>query len=322
MKSVVSGNTTSLIQGQASGVTVTGSGQPGGSISVNVRGIGSIFSTAPLVIIDGVQGSLDNINPQDIESIQVLKDAGAGAIYGIRASNGVVVVTTKKGRQGKATITYDGSYGTTKALPDGFKLGGTATYEEAEFESFRNDGKTGVGKPNKQFDPNGTGTWSIPDYITPAGGKVGDGNPLEAPSTYNLNPLTGAGTNPITLANKAGTDWFHAIFKSAPTQQHNIQASGGNDKSTYLMSLGYLNQQGTLQGTYEKRYSLRVNTVFNVADHIRVGESGYLYYKQAPGIAASSNQNEGNVILTLIANLLLFLYMILQETMQVQGLRA
>lgn len=319
LKSVVSGNTTSLLQGQASGVTVTNSGAPGGGTSINIRGVSSISSTAPLVVIDGVpssggaggngnsmnvapSGGLDNINPQDIESIQVLKDAGAASIYGVRGSNGVIVVTTKKGKQGKATITYDGQYGTTRPLANGFKLAGTQTYMEAEYLSYKDDNHVGtvtnadgtISKyPSTQFDPNSTGTWTIPDFISPAGAHVGD--PGTTAADYTLNTLSGVG-NQVTRANKTGTDWFHEVFKPAPTQQHNITASGGTDKSTYLMSLGYLDQQGTLMSTYEKRYSLRVNTNFNIADHVRVGESAYIFYKQDPGIAASSNQNEGNVI--------------------------
>ncbi len=290
MKTVVSGNATSLLQGQASGVTVTNSGMPGAATSINIRGIGSIFSTSPLVIIDGVEGNLDNINVNDIESIQVLKDAGSGAIYGIRAAEGVVVVTTKKGKQGKATITYDGSYGTQRPLADGFKVAGTQTYMQAEYLSHFNDGLTGPGNKNLQFDPNGTGTYTIPDFISPAGAHTGD--PGTTLASYTLNPLTGVG-NQVTAANKVGTDWFHEVFKPAPIQQHNITASGGNDKSTYLMSLGYLNQGGTLLSQYEKRYSLRANTNFNIADHIRIGENAYMFYKQNP---TGGNQNEGNII--------------------------
>ncbi|SDP59153.1 TonB-linked outer membrane protein, SusC/RagA family [Mucilaginibacter sp. OK268] len=309
MKSVPAGNTSSLLQGQASGVTVTNSGQPGGAASVNIRGVGSIFSTQPLIIIDGTPGKLDDINVNDIESIQVLKDAGSASIYGVRGSNGVVVVTTKKGKSGKAQITYDGLYGTTRPLSDGFKLADTKTYMEAEFESFKNDGKIGGGvngNTNKQFDPLGTGTFTIPDYITPAGARVGA--PGTTPDWYNLNPVTGnpldpnrlgpngvdkLGANPITLANKQGTDWFHEVFKPAPLTSHNITASGGSDKSTYLMSVGYLNQQGTLIGTYEKRYSLRANTNFNINDHVRVGENAYIFNKNNPQVG---NQNEGNAI--------------------------
>jgi TonB-linked SusC/RagA family outer membrane protein len=297
MKTVVSGNASTLLQGQASGVTVTNSGTPGGGTSVNIRGIGSIFSTAPLVMVDGVVGDLDNLNVNDIENIQVLKDAGSASIYGVRGANGVIVVTTKKGKQGKAQITYDGTYGTTRPLSKGFDLANTQTYMQAEFLSYKNgilDGnpELGPGHANQQFDPNATGTYTIPDFISPAGAHIGD--PGTTKADYTLNTNNGNGTQ-VTMANKAGTDWFHEVFKPAPVQQHNVTASGGSDKSTYLMSLGYLDQQGTLLSTYEKRYSLRVNTNFNVSDHIRFGENAYMYYKQNPNQSAG-NQNEGNVV--------------------------
>ena len=292
MKSVPAGNTSTLLQGQASGVNVTNSGNPGGGTSINIRGIGSIFSTAPLVMIDGVSGSLDNINVSDIESIQVLKDAGSASIYGVRGANGVVVVTTKKGK-GKLKITYDGLYGTTQPLADGFKLANTQTYEQAEYQSYRNDGIVGPGHPNTQFDPGATGNWSIPQYITPAGAKAGD--PGTDPSAYNLDPITGVGTNPITLANKTGTDWFHTVFRSAPTQTHTLTASGGSNNANYLMSLGYLDQQGTLLSTYDKRYSFRVNTNFSPSAHFRIGENAYIFYSQNPGLAGN-NQSENNII--------------------------
>jgi TonB-linked SusC/RagA family outer membrane protein len=293
-KSVPAGNTSSLLQGQAAGVTVTNSGAPGGGAQIAIRGIGSLTSTAPLVIIDGTPGNLDNINPADIESIQVLKDAGSASIYGVRGANGVVVVTTKRGKGGKSTITYDGLYGTTRPLANGFKLGGTSTYEQAEFLSYKDDGLVGAGHPNAQFDPNATGTWTIPDFISPAGAHFGD--PGTTLADYTLNTQTGTG-NQITQANKTGTDWFHEVFKPAPLQQHNITASGSNDKTTYLMSLGYLDQQGTLISTYEKRYSLRANMTYTISDHIRVGENAYIYYKQNPNAGSiGGNQNEGNAI--------------------------
>jgi len=292
-KSVPAGNSTSLLQGQAAGVTVTNSGSPGGASAVNIRGIGSIFSTAPLVIVDGSPGAMDDINVNDIESIQVLKDAGSASIYGVRASNGVIVITTKKGKAGKTQITYDGLYGTTRPLSDGFKLADTKTYMQAEFESYRNDGKIGGGingNVNKQFDPLGTGTYTLPDFISPAGAKTGD--PGTTLADYTLNPQTGIG-NQVTMANKQGTDWFHEVFKPATLQSHSVTASGGNDKNTYLMSVAYLNQQGTLIGTFDKRYSVRANTAFNIADHVRVGENIYFFNKNNPQI---NNQNEGNAV--------------------------
>ena len=116
-KQIPGGNAESLLQGQASGVTVVNSGAPGSDAAVRVRGITSLGNSSPLIIVDGVESSngLRDINPNDIESIQVLKDAGSAAIYGVQGSNGVIIVTTKRGR-GKPTISYDMYIGTQRPL--------------------------------------------------------------------------------------------------------------------------------------------------------------------------------------------------------------
>ena len=280
LKVVPSGTTESLLQGQASGVTVVNSGVPGGGSNVRIRGITSIGATDPLVIVDGTPGSLHDLNVNDIESIQVLKDAGAASIYGVRGSNGVVVVTTKRGRSGKAKVTYDAYYGTQIPSKDGFNIANTQETANATQLSYINSGQT---PKHKQL---GTGaTPVIPDYIFPTAAM--EGNPNTNPSTYALY------TNQITKTNKQGTDWFHEIFKNAPIQSHNISVSSANDKSTFFFSLGYFNQTGTLIETYLKRYSARINTSFNVNNHIRIGENAYFFYKQNPGF---TNQSEGNGI--------------------------
>lgn len=280
LRQIPSGTTESLLQGQAAGVTVVNSGVPGGGSNVRIRGITSIGNTDPLVIIDGTPGSLHDLNVNDIESMQVLKDAGAASIYGVRGSNGVVVVTTKKGRAGKARVTYDAFYGTQRPLKDGFNIANTAETGQAFFRQYQN---SGTPFNHKQF---GSGSApSIPDYITPVRGKEGD--PNTNPATYALY------SNQITRANKEGTDWFHEVFNPARIQSHTVSASGGSDKSTYFMSVGYFDQQGTLLSTYLKRYSARINTQFNIKDKIRVGENAYVFYKQNPGF---TNQNEGNII--------------------------
>ena len=125
LKVVPSGTTEALLQGQASGVTVINSGAPGGGSNLRIRGITSIGSTDPLVIIDGTPGAMKDLNVNDIESMQVLKDAGAAAIYGVRGSNGVVIITTKKGKAGKARVNYDGYYGTQIPDKDGFNMANT-----------------------------------------------------------------------------------------------------------------------------------------------------------------------------------------------------
>jgi len=287
LKQIPSGTTESLLQGQASGVTVINSGVPGGGSNVRIRGITSVGSTDPLVIVDGSPASLHDLNVNDIESIQVLKDAGAASIYGVRGSNGVIIVTTKKGRTGRARVTYDGYYGTQRPLDEGFRIANPQETVNAIWAEYLNDGiqpsSLTPGPAAGQFG-NGA-TPKIPDYITPTAAM--SGNPLTDPSKYALY------TNQITQTSKGGTDWFHEIFKPASIQSHSVSVSGGGDRSSYLFSLGYFNQQGTLIETYLKRFSARINTVFNVKDKIRIGENLYAFYKQGPGF---NNLNEGNAI--------------------------
>jgi TonB-dependent starch-binding outer membrane protein SusC len=291
LKSVPGSTTESLLQGQAAGVTVINSGSPGGGSNVRIRGISNLNNVDPLVIIDGVQGSMHDLNVNDIESIQVLKDAGATAIYGIQGSNGVVVITTKRGR-GKASINYDMFVGTQEPLKNGFNLGGSQNYADVYWLQFYN---SGIIPANNWFGQGGP-TYApptLPAYLQPTpytnGGTAP--NPLyvtdQNPSTYDVV------NNQITKTNLVGTDWFHQIFKAAPITQHTVSASYANDKSSYYFSLGYMDDEGTLINTYLKRYSVRANTTFNVKDHIRIGENAYIVYKSNPQI---TNQNEGNVI--------------------------
>ncbi len=284
LKSVPSGTTESLLQGQAAGVTVINTGQPGGVSNVRVRGITSTGNTDPLVIVDGTPGSLHDLNTNDIASMQVLKDAGAAAIYGVRGSNGVIVITTKKGRSGKAQITYDGFVGTQRPLSKGYNLANPQQTADAIWKEYANDGLTPT---SKQF---GNGAVPVvPDYITPTGKMEGDS--MTKPEKYALY------SNQITKANKKGTDWFHEIFKPAMIQSHNISLSGGSDKSTYLLSMNYFDQEGTLIHTYLKRYAIRANTSFSVLDdRLRVGENLYVFYKQNPGYLNLPGVNNANSI--------------------------
>lgn len=284
-KQIPSGNAESLLQGQASGVTVTTSGVPGGGAAVRIRGITSLGNASPLYIVDGIQSSngLRDVNPDNIESIQVLKDAGAAAIYGIQGSNGVIIVTTKKGR-GKPTVTYDMYVGTQRPLSGNvWNLTNTSEYAQAIWNMESNSGIADSLRTD-QFGTTGSGP-VIPDYIIPTAGKNGD--PNTDPSTYNIS------SNQIMKANKTGTDWFHEVFKPAMIQNHTLSVSAGNDKSAYFFSTNYFNQEGTLINTYLKKYDVRMNTVFNVKDHIRLGENAYVVYRQNPGF---TNQNEGNAI--------------------------
>jgi TonB-dependent SusC/RagA subfamily outer membrane receptor len=227
MKSVPSGTAEQMLQGQASGVTIIGSGSPGEPSNVFVRGITSFGNSTPLVIVDGVQsapGDLSlfrDLSASDIESVQVLKD-GQAAIYGARGSAGVIIVTTRKGR-GKPSITYESYYGVqmpktgnvwnkldTKGMADLFWLAAKNSQQD----------KNGV-VTSGQY---GTGTSPvIPDYIK-YGSKSGYTGPVDL-TKYNNNYSKGD-IFLIVPANKTGTDWWNLLMSNAPMQSHTITASG------------------------------------------------------------------------------------------------
>lgn len=288
------------LQGQASGVTVTGSGQPGEDPQIHIRGFNTFGINTPLYIVDGVETTdVSTLNPNDVESFQVLKDASSASIYGSRAANGVIIITTKKGK-GKVNIQYDAYYGTQK--PKGGNVWNILSPKDMatlKMTAQKNSGITDF--QDDQYNPEGTGsTYTLPDYITPAGAKAGDAS--VNPALYYVNPNF---TSPddynsfyrITKANKAGTDWYHALFKNAPITSHNLSISGSTDQASYLFSLNYFNQQGTLIDTYQKRYSLRSNTTFNLTKHIRVGEN--LAYTITKNPKVSTNDPDGVITMAI-----------------------
>lgn len=247
------------LQGRVAGVNITSSGAPGSGTNVRIRGYGTINNNDPLYIIDGVpvQGGLNEINPNDIKSIQVLKDASAASIYGARAGNGVVIITTKNGSvSGKSTVTVDASYGiqTPNSTPELMNPQQLADYI---WELQRN-----AGQPfsHGQY---GTGpTPVLPQFI--------NGDP-----SLPYDPVTNAVTRAAT---GAGTDWLDEIFDSAPIYNINIGASGGNEGGQYALSVGYLNQQGTVINTNYERYTVRANTLFRPTDWLRIGENFTIAY--------------------------------------------
>src|SRR5260221_1757780 len=224
MKQTPVGTGEEALQGRASGVTIISSGQPGGASDIRIRGITSFGNNSPLIIVDGVRGELHNINVNDIESLQVLKDASA-AIYGVAGANGVIIITTKKGKTGRARVSYDSYYGVTTRGP-GFDMASTQEEANAIWLQQRN---SGVANPNSKQYGNGTNP-VIPDFITPFG--VSGTGP--DPATYDIN------SNQITRANKIGTDWYKEITRNARVQSHNVSISAGSDKSSYFFSVGYL----------------------------------------------------------------------------------
>lgn len=278
VKSVPTGSTFQALQGQAAGVNVISSGVPGKGSSVFVRGISSFGNSAPLVLVDGVEADLNNIGANDIASIQVLKDAGAAAIYGVRGSNGVLVVTTKKGQSGAPVVSYDAYAGVQ--VP----LSGNPFNTIRDPETFAR--LSLIANPQDPLFSKG-----IPDYLYagPQGkGIANAGDPLVDPSRYRFDMVNPANNYLIQKVNKSGTDWFHEFFKPAMRTDHNLSVRGGTDKSSYFVSVGYLNQQGTAVETYLKRYSGRVNTSFNIGKHAVIGQNLTLYYRTSPGFTTDN----------------------------------
>jgi TonB-linked SusC/RagA family outer membrane protein len=238
------------IAGQAAGVQVSQvTGTPGGGVTIRVRGTGSISAgNEPLYVIDGfpIEGSynrdmnpLSTLNPNDIESIQILKDAAAAAIYGSRGSNGVVIVTTRHGKPGKPRIQFDSYYG-LQQVAHKIDMLDAAQYAAYNTEA-RNNG------------------WV--DH----GGKAADPNSLR-PITYQIPPFF---ANPDSLGK--GTDWQSAVFQTAPMESYQLSASGGNENTQYLVSGGYFKQQGVVIHTGFERYSLRFNLDSKLSQKLRFG---------------------------------------------------
>jgi len=227
------------IQGRAPGVIINpNSGQPGGAIDVNIRGVGTFGNNNPLYVIDGVPvfnninqlsggiqtNPLSNLDPSNIESIEILKDASAAAIYGARAANGVVIITTKRGQEGKPRIALNSYYG-VQWFNNYIDMLDSREFAEISIEADQNAG----------FEPQ------------PA---------FQDPQVLQTH-----------------TDWQDEFFDPAQIQDHNLTVSGGTANSSYLFSGGYFNQGGIAPNNNFERYSFRINTDFQVAEWLKIGES-------------------------------------------------
>lgn len=297
--SVPSTNVGQALQGRVAGVQVGNENSPGGGVMVRIRGFGTINDNSPLYVVDGVptKGNLNTLNLNDVESMQILKDASAASIYGSRAGNGVVIITTKKGKAGKPKFTYDMYYGSQRhgKLLD---MLNTQEYANLIWESRKNSGVVGAnGNPIHSQFGNGA-TPVIPDYILPSGAMEGDPRVAQnADGTYKNynNDINSPNFLLITKANKIGTNWMEEIFQTAPIQNHQIGVSGGGENGRYAMSLNYFNQEGIMKYTGYKRYSLRSNTEFNITKRIRAGQNFQVAYGERIG-QPNGNNAESNPI--------------------------
>ncbi len=291
LQAVPSGNVEQQLQGRVSGVTVITNGQPGTSSIVRIRGFGSFGGNEPLYVVDGVPVESTNfLQPDDIESTTVLKDAASASIYGARAAAGVILYTTKKGkRDSDFKVSYSGVTGVT--LP-GEGQGKLTPQEEADWtwQASRNTAYQLKRAPTYDHPQFGTGPNPVlPDYINVGGtpGVIGSVDLEAQRENYNIDP--GAGPiYQVVRANKEGTDWYDQITRPALLNRHTLGFSGGTERSAFYVSLGFQDQEGNLLNQRFKRYSLRSNSEHSLTNRIRIGENFQATYYSALGITGGA----------------------------------
>ena len=230
------------LAGMASGISVTqgNGGRPGHDQgTIRIRGQGTLNNSDPLVIIDGTVGDMKDLNPQDVESISILKDAASSAIYGSRAANGVILITTRKGREGSSSVTYNG-YVTAQKLPTKLNIvSNYADYMELFNEGLKNSGQA------LQFSQAKIDEWR----------KAGNSDPVKYPNT----------------------DWQDEAFGRGWMQNHTVSINGGTQKVRYFVSGNFLDNPGIMENSGYQRISARANLDVDVNSWIKVGVNSYGY---------------------------------------------
>ena len=254
---------TKALEGHVSGVQMTSSsGQPGSSPSIRIRGFGSInASNDPLYVVDGIpySGSLASINPADIESMTVLKDASAGALYGARGANGVVMITTKMGKEGKPQVTWRSNIGWSNRATKRYDHVSQKEYVQLVYEALRNDVYVNDGASWTEAEAIGRAT--LGENL---GGEYY--NPFK---NYTWDNIINAETGMVQADAQSvwNEDWLDAVTrKNALRHEHQFSVNGGTEKTKYALSLGYLNEDGTLKTTSYQRYNARVNVDTKIND--------------------------------------------------------
>ena len=262
-----SSNTSNLLVGVVPNMNVTNdNGRPGDGSSINIRGVNSISSSAgPYVLIDGVEGSIDRVNPNDIESISVLKDASSAAIYGAKAAFGVILITTKQGKDGQSKVEYNGRFTFhSPAVRTDFETRGY--YSAAMVDYF-----------SRQLKGQNFTTYDDEDYYQL---WIRRNDKTEHPDRPWVVEKNG------NYAYYANMDWFNYFFEnSRPTHEHNISFYGGTDKINYRISAGYYNQDGVLrqgEGDTYTRYDMRAKISAKVTDWLKISNNTSFYQDKYP----------------------------------------
>lgn len=262
------------LQGKVAGMTISTDGSPSGIGTVRIRGIGSFNSSQdPLFVIDGVPttSSLNSLNMNDIESMQVLKDAASASIYGSRAANGVIIITTRKGKKGdKIKVDFSANltaqFYTSQSM---MKLCNAEEYATAMAQAALNDGLDPVAyASNYGLNLHAEAGMPIKAY-NPATGEY---------NTYTVNGLYDGYINSKKTMRISDTDWLDAISRTGFSQSYDLSVSNATDKSTALFSLGYKRNNGILKYTDFENISARVNTSFNVNKIVSIGENATITY--------------------------------------------
>ena len=261
---VPTGNVANQLQGRVAGMTVSQDGRPGSPTKIRIRGFGSFQNNDPLFIVDGVPTTdISTLNPNDIENLSVLKDAGAASIYGSRASNGVVLITTKRGSQG-VQVGYSGYIGTQQPGTGPNNLLSAREYADLQWLVYNNDGTNEV-------------------------------HPFYGPS-----PAAGGPASAPLPSWAANTNWWDALSDPAAITNHDLTFSGGNRNARFYSGFNYFRQDGVILETYSQRLSARFNSEFNIKDRVTVGENFTVTHtSRGRGIG---NNDEGAPIMDVYRN--------------------
>lgn len=260
-------NPMKALQGRVPGMNITADGNPSGNTTIRIRGIGTLNNNDPLYIIDGVptKSGMHELNGNDIESIQVLKDGASASIYGSRAANGVIIITTKKGKNGQLKINFDASVAASM-YTNKMKVLNSEGYGRAMWRAYVNEGQ----------DPNTNALGYKYNW-----GYNADGYP-QLNSISMSKYLDSGNTVPA-----ADTDWFDETTRTGFIQQYNVSVSNGSEKGSSFFSLGYYKNLGIIKNTDFERFSARMNTEYNlIGKMLTVGEHFTLNRTsevQAPG---------------------------------------
>ncbi len=308
-----SSNVSDALIGKVAGMQMSSySGRPGSQQNITVRGIGSINSgTQPLWVVDGMpyEGDINNINPADIESITVQKDAASNALYGARGANGVIMVTTRRAKAGDARVTFDGKWGlNTRALQTYDYVNDPGEYYALHYQSLYNFYLNGgdMSKAEAHLAANNLLTSNNPGGLGYNVMSVPAGQTLIG-SNGKLNPNATVGRL-VTMED--GTqywlqpdDWFNALYKPSFRQEYNVNVSAANEKANFFASFGYLDNDGIIDGSNQERYTTRLRADYQAKKWLKVGGNfAYTHFTWRQGDRSDmEGESDGSVFATALS---------------------